>query len=88
VDAAGVFKPSPRCYALVPERLDLPADRILFVSANPFDVAGASAYGFPTAWVAREARAFDELEVSPTLTVEALTALLPEVSGAAPPTPD
>jgi 2-haloacid dehalogenase len=83
VDPARVFKPSPRAYARVPEALALPPDRILFVSSNPFDVAGATVFGFPTAWVRRSARAFDELGVTPALTVERLTDLVDPATVAA-----
>lgn len=76
VDAAKVFKPSPRCYALVPERLGVPAERILFVSSNSFDVLGAKAFGFVVAWIRRSHRTLDELGVQPDLEVELLTELI------------
>jgi len=53
VDAAGVFKTDPRSYALVPAALGLPASEIAFLSSNRWDVAGASAFGFPCVWVNR-----------------------------------
>lgn len=53
VEAAGVFKPSPRTYALALDALGLPPQRVLFVSSNRWDVAGAAAFGLPTAWVNR-----------------------------------
>ncbi|MGH8905177.1 MAG: haloacid dehalogenase type II [Egibacteraceae bacterium] len=74
-DAAGVYKPSPRCYQLVPDALRLPKQRILFVSSNSFDVAGAATYGFPTAWIRRSSRPLDPLDAKPDLQVELLTDL-------------
>jgi 2-haloacid dehalogenase len=53
VDEVGVFKPSPRVYALACERLGLPAPSIAFVSANGWDAAGAKARGFRTFWINR-----------------------------------
>lgn len=72
-DAAGVYKPDPRSYALVTAALGLPAERMLFVSSNPFDAAGSRAFGFHVAWVNRTGVPFDELGITPNLTVSRLT---------------
>jgi 2-haloacid dehalogenase len=53
VDAADIFKPSPRVYALATQALDLPARRIGFVSANCWDAVGAQAFGFTAFWINR-----------------------------------
>jgi 2-haloacid dehalogenase len=53
VDEAGIYKPSPRVYALAVERLGLDASRIAFVSSNGWDAAGAKAFGFTTFWINR-----------------------------------
>ena len=53
VDAAGIFKPSPRVYQLAADRLRLPAARIGFVSSNCWDAIGAKAFGFTTFWINR-----------------------------------
>jgi len=53
VDAAGIFKPSPRTYQLAADALRLPPARIGFVSANGWDAAGAKAFGFTTFWINR-----------------------------------
>jgi len=53
VDAAGIFKPSPRVYQLAVDRLQLPAARIGFVSSNCWDAIGAKAFGFTTFWINR-----------------------------------
>jgi 2-haloacid dehalogenase len=53
VDAKRVFKPDPRAYALVEERLGVAPSEVLFVSSNGFDVAGAKNFGFTVARVAR-----------------------------------
>jgi 2-haloacid dehalogenase len=53
VDAADVYKPSPRVYQLAVDALRMPAERIAFVSANGWDAAGAKAVGFTTFWINR-----------------------------------
>ena len=53
VDANKVFKPSPQAYALIGEVLGTGPDEVLFVSSNPWDVAGAKAYGLSVAWIER-----------------------------------
>jgi 2-haloacid dehalogenase len=46
VEAVGIFKPDRRVYALAEQRLGLPASRMMFVSANPWDTQAALAAGF------------------------------------------
>jgi 2-haloacid dehalogenase len=53
VDAAGIYKPSPRVYQLAVDALGLPPVRIGFVSANGWDAIGAKAFGFTVWWVNR-----------------------------------
>jgi len=53
VDPARVYKPNPRCYALVEAALGMPPPEVLFVSSNGFDVAGAKRFGFRVAWIRR-----------------------------------
>ena len=53
VATAGVFKTSPRAYALVPDALGVEGSAVVFVSSNRWDVAGAAAFGFAPVWVNR-----------------------------------
>jgi 2-haloacid dehalogenase len=53
VDAAQIFKPSPKTYALVEQTLGVQPHNVVFVSSNPFDVSGAKAFGFKVAWIER-----------------------------------
>jgi len=46
VEAVGIFKPDPRVYAMAVQRLGLPASRMAFVSANPWDTQAAMHAGF------------------------------------------
>ncbi len=53
VDAKKIFKPSPEAYALIGEVLGTRPDEVLFISSNPWDVAGAKAFGLNVAWIER-----------------------------------
>jgi 2-haloacid dehalogenase len=53
VDEVGIYKPHPRVYQMVLDRLDVQAHQVLFVSANAWDVAGAAHFGFQAAWCNR-----------------------------------
>ena len=53
VDAAGIYKPSPRVYQLAVDRFGLAPAEIAFVSSNGWDATGAKAFGFTTFWINR-----------------------------------
>lgn len=53
VDAKKIFKPDPQAYELIGEVLGTAPDEVLFVSSNPWDVAGAKAFGLNVAWIER-----------------------------------
>jgi len=72
VDAVKTYKPSPAVYALGPDRLGVPAARLLFVSSNAWDVAGAKAFGYQVCWCNRARAPAEELGVSPDAVVERL----------------
>ena len=69
VDEAEVYKPSPRAYALVEQRLKVSADQVLYVSGSAFDVNGAKSYGFRGCWVNRASAQWDGLGFLPDITV-------------------
>lgn len=79
VDPLRAYKPLPRVYALAPERLGVPAEALLFVSSNGWDVAGARSAGLRVAWVNRARAAPEELGFPPDLVVQDLTQLVPHV---------
>lgn len=80
VDEVGVFKPHPSVYELAVKAFQLPAERILFVSSNPWDAAGARTFGFPVAWVNRAGVPFERLGVTPDLMVADLAELAEAVA--------
>lgn len=76
VEAVGCYKPDPTVYRHAVQRLDIPPERILFVSANGWDVAGASAYGLRTVWINRNKTPVERLDDGPTVQLESLTELI------------
>ncbi|AHD10768.1 haloacid dehalogenase type II [Phaeobacter gallaeciensis] len=65
VEAVGVFKPAAQVYDLVGKRFSCQRNEVLFVSSNGWDAAGASGYGFTTAWVNRGGEPMDRLPWTP-----------------------
>jgi|SRR5689334_3823127 len=76
VDAAGIYKPSPRVYQLAVDHLKLPPTRIGFVSSNGWDVAGAKALGLTGIWVNRAAAPVERHGPKPDHTIASLAELL------------
>jgi 2-haloacid dehalogenase len=72
VDEVRAFKPSPRVYQHLLARVAQPADRVLLVSSNPFDVIGAMAVGLGAAWVNRAGAPFDTIAAPPDLVIGSL----------------
>lgn len=72
VDRVKTYKPSPRVYALGPELLGVAAAEILFVSSNPWDAAGAKAFGYQVCWCNRAAAEMDGGEFAPDFMVMGL----------------
>ncbi|MDO9525539.1 MAG: haloacid dehalogenase type II [Gemmobacter sp.] len=79
VEDVGVFKPDPRVYQLVCDRLGVRPDQVLFVSSNGWDASAAARFGFHTAWVNRAHAPVDRL---PHIPAHVLTDLsqIPDLS--------
>ncbi|MDX6645173.1 MAG: 2-haloacid dehalogenase, partial [Miltoncostaeaceae bacterium] len=75
VDAVRTYKPAPAVYALAEQAFALPRERLLFVSANPWDAAGAAAFGLPTARLNRAGVPGERLGAEPALVVGDLAEL-------------
>jgi len=75
VDRVKIYKPAPAVYALGPATLGVPADELLFVSSNAWDVAGAKAFGYRVAWCNRLGAPEEELGVRADHVVTRLTDL-------------
>jgi len=69
-----IFKPSPRVYQLIGQKLQVPGNQIGFVSSNSWDINGAGAAGLYTFWIQRrpgepeEELGFPACQVVTTLT--------------------
>jgi 2-haloacid dehalogenase len=64
VDAIRIYKPRPEVYALVTARFQVAPRDVIFVSSNRWDVMGAAAFGFRTAWINRAGMA-EEYDPAP-----------------------
>jgi 2-haloacid dehalogenase len=82
VDAAGIYKPSPRVYRLAADHLGRQPSRIGFVSSNGWDVAGGKAFGFTAIWVNRAGAPVERLGPRPDAILNSL-AELPALLGKA-----
>ncbi len=80
VESVGVFKPHASVYDLVQNRFGCARDEVLFVSSNGWDAAGASGYGFVTAWVNRVGEPMDRLPWKPAHILPDLTTI-PKLAG-------
>jgi 2-haloacid dehalogenase len=76
VDAAGVFKTSPRTYALVTAAFGSAPEEVVFVSSNRWDIAGAAAFGFHAVWVNRAGLPDEYAELPPAAVVADLAGIL------------
>ena len=75
VDRVKIYKPAPAVYALGPSTLGVPAEELLFVSSNAWDVAGANAFGYRVAWCNRAGAPEEELGVRADYVVTNLSEL-------------
>jgi 2-haloacid dehalogenase len=75
VDEVKTYKPSPKTYRRVAERLERQIGEIRLISSNPFDDIGAEAAGMQAAWVDRSGGLFDTLAPRPEMVIATLTEL-------------
>lgn len=69
------YKPAPQVYALPSMAFGVSSDRVLLVSANDWDVAGAAMAGLRTAWISRGRPQVRVLGIAADIVVESLDAL-------------
>jgi 2-haloacid dehalogenase len=70
-----IFKPAPAVYQLLLDKSRAGRDRVLFVSSNGFDVAGAARFGLRVAWVNRRGSPPEGVGGRPEFAVKDLTEL-------------
>lgn len=76
VDELQVFKPAPEVYALAVSKLNVPRERIGFVSSNCWDALGAKSFGFTVFWINRTGAPVDRLGFQPDKIVNSLDEVL------------
>ena len=75
VDEIKVYKPSPKAYQLVANKLQRPIEEVRLISSNPFDIIGARNAGMQATWVNRAHGLFDMLGEQPEMVVTTLEEL-------------
>lgn len=65
VESVGVYKPHPDVYGMAPKALDLPKERICFLSSNSWDAYSAKAFGFKVLWCNRFGQAPERIPSMP-----------------------
>ena len=76
VEEVGIFKPDSKVYDLPINKYNIEKDKVLFLSANTWDVSGAGNYGYNTVWVNRNNNIFDKLDFEPNKQISNLSELL------------
>ncbi|PTL39063.1 haloacid dehalogenase type II [Alkalicoccus saliphilus] len=65
VDTVKQYKPTPAAYHLILDTIEEPRSDIVFLSSNGWDISGAKAFGFTTAWINRSAQPVEGLHQPP-----------------------
>ena len=76
VEEVGIFKPDSKVYDLPINKYNIEKDKVLFLSANTWDVSGAGNYGYSTVWVNRNNNILDKLDFEPNQQISNLSELL------------
>jgi 2-haloacid dehalogenase len=82
-EPTGLFKPAPEVYALAPARFGVAPGEIAYVSAHPWDVAGATASGLAAIWLNRDGARGEFSWAPPAETIAAPEGLPALLAGAA-----
>ena len=75
-EEAGYYKPQPQPYRMALDRLQCPAESVLFVAGSAADVPGASAVGMPVFWHNRMRLSPVEARVQPLYAADSLWPIL------------
>ncbi|HZS76099.1 MAG TPA: haloacid dehalogenase type II [Ktedonobacteraceae bacterium] len=76
VDEVKTYKPAPKVYLHLAERLGRKPEEVRLISSNPFDVIGAMSAGMQATWVNRSGGLFDTLGEMPEMVVGNLVELV------------
>jgi 2-haloacid dehalogenase len=73
VDSLQTFKPNPKVYEYLANKIGAEVKNCWLVSSNPFDVIGAKSAGLSAAWIQRNpTEIFDPWEYTPDITAKNL----------------
>ncbi|MFP3920303.1 MAG: haloacid dehalogenase type II [Dichotomicrobium sp.] len=75
VDSVGIYKPAPRTYQLAVDAFGAAPGEIGFVSANPWDVAGAAYFGLAVCHLNRFSQPGENLPAKPLAVINNLSEL-------------
>jgi 2-haloacid dehalogenase len=75
VEDAGIYKPDPSIYQLAVDSLNVAKENICYVSANAWDCAGSSHFGFQVAHVNRFGQPLEHLPAKPKAEITDLSQL-------------
>lgn len=76
IDGVKQYKPSPAAYMHWFKTTDLKRDEVLFMSSNGWDIIGAKNFGFQTAWINRDGKPIEAMDVQPDAVYDDLTGIL------------
>jgi len=65
VERVRKFKTAPEAYQLAPDAFGAPVERLVFVSSNGWDAAGAAWFGYRPFWINRAGAPLERLGVEP-----------------------
>ena len=65
IDGIEIYKPDPKVYQMVLDQFNCKIEKVLFISSNGWDIAGASKFGFTTLWINRNLIPKDRLTFMP-----------------------
>ncbi len=71
-ESVKIYKPHPSVYMTAIDAGGFEREEILFLSANGWDIAGAAAFGFPTAWINRAGAPVERLPFQPAAILKTL----------------
>ena len=77
VDDINIYKPHISVYQMAVDSLEVPAERICFMSSNAWDAAGAANFGFRVNWVNRFGQKSERLPGRPENEIKTLSELPP-----------
>jgi len=75
VEEVQIYKPHPSVYGLACQRLNLPAERICFLSSNGWDAYSAKAFGFRVLWCNRANQPPERIPETPDAQIATLAEL-------------